>query len=175
MPKVNDYTADIMPKSDPLDIMLAHDEWASRQILDACVKLTPEQFHQRFDIGSGTLHNVTSHLVGAMRTWIDTLAGKRPGPRPDQDGQQRTPAQILALLETCSRELAAEARRRPLDETVSRVREGKTYQFTRGVVLTHVLTHGVHHRAQCLNMLRHLGVKPLPPTSVSEWSMMADK
>jgi uncharacterized damage-inducible protein DinB len=37
-----------------------------------------------------------------------------------------------------------------------------------------VATHGVHHRAQCLNMLRHLGVKPLPLSSVAEWSRTAD-
>jgi uncharacterized damage-inducible protein DinB len=33
----------------------------------------------------------------------------------------------------------------------------------------HVATHGMHHRAQCLNMLRQLGVNPLPPISVLEW------
>jgi uncharacterized damage-inducible protein DinB len=57
---------------------------------------------------------------------------------------------------------------------VKRTRDGKEYSFTRGVVITHVATHGMHHRAQCLNMLKHLGVSPLPPSSVTEWARMAD-
>ena len=30
----------------------------------------------------------------------------------------------------------------------------------------------MHHRAQCLNMLRQLGVTPLPPSSVAEWTWL---
>jgi uncharacterized damage-inducible protein DinB len=43
-----------------------------------------------------------------------------------------------------------------------------------GAILTHATTHGMHHRAQCLNMLRHLGVTPLPQSSVIEWTWTAD-
>ncbi|MCH7793309.1 MAG: hypothetical protein IID31_13640, partial [Planctomycetes bacterium] len=50
----------------------------------------------------------------------------------------------------------------------------RSYSFTRGGVLTHVATHGMHHRAQCLNMFRSLGIAPLPPTSVLEWMLMVD-
>jgi hypothetical protein len=32
----------------------------------------------------------------------------------------------------------------------------------------------MHHRAQCLNLLRRLGVEKLPPSSVLEWMMMVD-
>jgi uncharacterized damage-inducible protein DinB len=32
----------------------------------------------------------------------------------------------------------------------------------------------MHHRAQCLNMLRHLGVTPLPASSVTEWTWMGE-
>jgi uncharacterized damage-inducible protein DinB len=163
-----------MPKSDPIDIMLAHNQWATRNILEACTKLTPEQFHKRFEIGPGTLHNATLHIVGAMRAWTQTLFGHEPGPRPDQDGKQRTPAEILALLETASKELAAEAHRLPFSETATRVRDGKSIKLTRGAILTHVLTHGYHHRTQSLNMLRHLGIQPLPLTSIIEWAIHAD-
>ncbi|RMH26245.1 MAG: hypothetical protein D6693_07555 [Planctomycetota bacterium] len=41
-------------------------------------------------------------------------------------------------------------------------------------MVTHVCTHGMHHRAQCLNMLRRLGVETLPPSSVVEWMLTAD-
>jgi uncharacterized damage-inducible protein DinB len=163
-----------MPTSNPLDILLAHNEWATRQILEACVNLTDEQFHQRFEMGPGSLHDTTTHLLGAFRSWGDMLAGREPRPRIDQDGTRRTPAQLLALLEEIAPDFATTARSHPLDEIVSAVRGGRSYSFTRGGVITHVTTHGMHHRAQCLNMLRHVGVSALPSSSVLEWMLKAD-
>src|ERR1044071_1779261 len=162
-----------MPKSDPLEILLSHDQWATRQILDACAKLSDDQFHQRFEIGRGSLHDTLTHILAAVRVCAQLLAGQQPGRRLDEEGR-RSIEELLPLADICSRELAAEAHRRPLGEMVSRVRDGKTYHFTRGAVLTHVTTHGMHHRAQCLNMLRQLGVRPLPPSSVMEWAAMVD-
>jgi uncharacterized damage-inducible protein DinB len=43
----------------------------------------------------------------------------------------------------------------------------------RGAVLTHVTTHGMHHRAQCVNMLRQLGAD-IPLNSVIEWMLTVD-
>ena len=164
-----------MPQSDCLQILLAHDRWATGQILDACDRLSAEQFQRRFDIGPASLHDTLTHLIGATRVWTETLSGGEARPRIEEDGQQRTPAQIRALLEEAWRELLAEVHRRPLSEIVTRQRrDGRTVHLTRGAVLAHVTTHDMHHRAQCLNMLRHLGVKPLPPSSVTEWTWMGE-
>jgi uncharacterized damage-inducible protein DinB len=158
-----------MATSNPIDIMLAHDPWATRQILDACAKLTPEQFHQPFDMGPGSLHATTTHILAAIRRWTDVL--HQVPMRPDFEGPSRTPADLLAALDEVYEAYTTVARAHPLDGLVERTRGGKTYQFPRGVVLTHVATHSMHHRAQCLNMLRHLGVQPLPPSSVIEWQV----
>ena len=63
-----------MPTSNPLEILVAHNEWSTRQLLEACTKLTDEQFHQRFEMGPGSLHDTTTHLLGALRSWTDMLA-----------------------------------------------------------------------------------------------------
>jgi uncharacterized damage-inducible protein DinB len=161
----------LMSESEPLQILLLHDHWATGQILDTCRALTFEQFHQRFEMGPGSLHDTLTHIIGAMRTWTDTLAGIPLRPRIETDGQRRSPEQLRELLDESARALESESRRRPLDEMVIRtMRDGRTGRFTRGAVLTHVTTHGMHHRAQCLNMLRHLGIKTLPPSSVTEWT-----
>ena len=164
-----------MPERDPLRILLAHDRWATAQVLDACSKLTLDQFHRRFEIGPGSLHDAMAHMVSAIRVLTDTLAGSDPRPRLDTDGQRRTPGELRALLDESHQRFAAEACRRPLDETVTRrTAIGKTLTMTRAAVVVHVATHGVHHRAQCLNMLRQLGVTPLPPVSVAEWTWLSD-
>ena len=164
-----------MAESDLLQILLSHDRWATAQILEACGRLTDDQFHRRFEIGPGSLHDTLTHIVGAMRAWTDTLAGQPARPRPETDGQHRTPERIRSLLLESWNELNEESRRRPLGEIVTRhLRTGRVADFTRGAVLTHVATHGMHHRAQCLNMLRHLGVTPLPPSSVTEWTWLGE-
>ena len=162
-------------ESDPLQILMSHDRWATAQILDACGKLPDEQFHRRFDIGPGSLHDTLTHVVTVVRLFAETFAGVEPRPRLDTDGQRRTPEQLRGLLDESWRDLAAEARRRPLEETISRTtRDGRTLTMTRAAALAHVVTHGMHHRAQCLNMLRRLGVTPLPPSSVAEWTWRGD-
>jgi uncharacterized damage-inducible protein DinB len=162
-----------MPTSDPIDILLEHDRWATRNMIDVCATLTPEQFHQRFEMGPGSLHDTTTHILAAMRVWEDVLAGREP--RPRLEGTKRTLAELLALHEESASAFAAVARKYALDETVTRERrDGQKVILSRAGVIAHVATHGMHHRAQCLNMLRQLGVKPLPHSSVVEWMRMAD-
>ena len=86
------------------------------------------------------------------------------------EDQKRTLQQIQDLLSQISDELEAAARNQPIDLQVN-WQADRSYTFTRAEVLTHVATHGAHHRAQCLNILRHLGVVSLPQSSVHEWMM----
>ena len=161
-----------MAASDSLTILLAHNKWATRNIIEACAKLSHEQFHQRFEMGPGSLHDTVTHLLAAMRVWGDMLAGREQ--RPRLEGTERSTDELLKLLDEISADMAASAKAHAVDGLVTRIRDGKSYTFTRGAVLTHVTTHGMHHRAQCLNMLRHVGVQPLPLSSVAEWTQTAD-
>jgi uncharacterized damage-inducible protein DinB len=107
-----------------------------------------------------------------MRAWGDLLAGREQ--RPRLEGTRRTPAELLSLFDEVAADFSDSALNHPHDEIVVGQRGGNSYSFARGGVIVHVATHGMHHRAQCLNMLRHLGVDPLPPSSVLEWMLMAD-
>lgn len=162
-----------MPTHNPTDILLAHDLWAARNIIEACSTLNNEQFHQRFEMGPGSLHDTLTHMISVMRVWTDVLAVREARPRLEPS-THRSPAELQALLDESAPDLAHHVRAHPLDQIISRERGGKTCSFTRGAILTHATTHGMHHRAQCLNMLRHLGVSPLPQSSVIEWTWTAD-
>lgn len=161
-----------MAKSDPVEILLTQNRWATRNLIEACAGLSDEQFHQKFPMGVGSLHDTVTHVLGAMRGWGDLLAGRDQ--RPRLEGETRSTEDLLALLDESSDDLEASAAAHPVDELVTGARGGRSYTFTRGGVLAHVTTHGMHHRAQCLNMLRQLGVDPLPPSAVVEWMLMAD-
>jgi uncharacterized damage-inducible protein DinB len=161
-----------MPSTDPIEIMLAHDRWATRNLLDACASLSDEKFHQRFEMGPGSLHDTTTHILGAMAGWTDLLAGRPFQPR--LEGSRRSVLELTSLHDQVTDQFAQHARAHPLDGLVTRERDGKSYTFSRAAVITHVLTHGMHHRAQCLNMLRHVGCATLPPSSILQWTMLAD-
>ena len=162
-----------MPMSDPTDILLTHDRWATRNVLDACGTLDHDAFHKRFDMGVGSLHDTTTHILGAMRGWGDLLAGREQRERLEVAGPYE-PTALLELLDEIGADLLKHAKAHPVNEIVTGERGGKSWSFTRGGVITHVTTHGMHHRAQCLNMLRQLDVEPLPPTAVVEWMLMVD-
>ncbi|NNF41639.1 MAG: DUF664 domain-containing protein [Phycisphaerales bacterium] len=161
-----------MATTDPIAILLAQNRWATRNLLETCSSLPAAQFHQRFDMGPGSLHDTVTHILGAMRGWGDLLAGREQ--RPRLEGTERTPDELLQMLDELADDLEASARTHPVDEEVTGSRGERTYTFTRGGVLTHVLTHGMHHRAQCLNMLRQMGVEELPASAVVEWILMED-
>ncbi len=161
-----------MATSDPVTILLDHNHWANRQIAQACASLSEEQLHHRFEMGLGSLHDTLVHIAGAMKGWTDLLAGRPFGQRPE--GSRRSVAEITSMLDEAHADFLAHARTGPVDQMFTRERGGKSYTFARGAVLTHVTTHGMHHRAQCLNMLRQLGVSPLPSSSVMEWTFTGD-
>lgn len=158
-----------MNATDPIDILLAHDRWATRLIIGACAKLSPEQLHRRFEMGMGSLHDTIVHMVGAMRVWCDVLGVRAPRPWIDET-PRRSAEELLTLFDEASADLARVARSGPLEQVLRRERNGQVSEYTRATVLMHVTTHAMHHRAQCLNMLRHVGVSPLPQSSVVEWS-----
>ena len=166
---------------DPLDILLRHDAWATREVLRACSGLTDEQWHRRFEIGPGSLHDALTHVVGAMLRWANRIDGPPTELRPSIEGiARRTPAELLALLEAAESGLSASAdraRARGLGTEFDVTLAGRTHHFMLGTALVHVTTHGMHHRAQCLNMLRHLGVPGisdrLPEIDPLDWQLQA--
>ena len=183
-----------MATSEPLEVLLVTNRWATENLIAACLALTREQFHQEFLLGPGSLHHALTHILESMQYWADMLAGREPQfeedpgqPHPPMVGsfgivytesgsESRTPQQLLDLLNRIADDLEASARRRPIDESVTwKASIEKRFAFPRGGVLTHVATHGMHHRAQCLNMLRQLGVDPLPASSVHDWMMTMDR
>ena len=167
--------------TDSLDLLLGHNAWANRELLRICRGLTSEQWHQPFAMGPGSLHNTLIHLVAAMRYWSDRLLGPPQPVRPFLDHTtQRSIDEVSRLHEDAVADLAAAAalaRTRGLDTEVSLTMGGVDYRFTHGAMLVHVTTHGMHHRAQCLNMLRHLNLPNLsdrlPDIDVLEWQHMS--
>jgi uncharacterized damage-inducible protein DinB len=161
-----------MPASNPVGILIAHNHWATNQIINALQSLTDSQVRQEFEMGPGSLLKTINHILGAMQGWGDLLAGREQRPRVAEMCQNT--AEMKSALSELTSDIRHSADQHPVEETLSGERGGRAYSFTRGAILTHVMTHGMHHRAQCLNMLRQLGVEPLPQSSVMEWTFVGE-
>lgn len=158
-----------MQPTDPASVLLAHDRWANHHLYTACKPLTPEQLNQPFEMGTGSIHNNLVHILGAMQGWTDVL--NETAFRPRLEGNQYTLQEIVELCDPISVAFEQAALAKPFDHILSPSWNDKQYSFTVGGILTHVTTHSMHHRAQCLNMLRQLGIETQPVSSVMEWML----
>lgn len=163
--------------TDILDRLLSHNAWTTRQLIERAGELPSQQYVQRFDIGPGSVHDTLRHIISVMFGWADEIAdrSRRPSLGSDGEGPVRSVDELLKLLDDAAKELEKTARlivdRDTMDEIMSVTYEGRTWEFTRGTALAHVLTHGMHHRAQVFNMMRRLG-KPIDiDGDVIEWEI----
>lgn len=153
--------------AEPFAILLGHNRWANTRVLRACESLSEAQFHERFDIGPGTLHDTMTHVIGATFRWADRIAQRTV--RPSIEGRsshtdtspmtRRTPGELLVLNAQACEDFSAvvEAVRPRLSEVREWTLGGETYRFNVAASIIHVTNHGMHHRAQCMNMLKRLG------------------
>lgn len=177
--------------SDPTNILIAHDAWATRRLLNLCRSLSREQFHHPFDLGLKTLHLTLTHIVGVMRRWTDRIAERPVRPMLDAvpgapsalgaETKDRTPDDLLSLLDDAERDLKSVIASLRPDGFASLLRlefpdeQGRMrrHTSTKGAALVHLCTHSMHHRAQAIIMLRSLNIPgisdQIPETDAMEW------
>jgi uncharacterized damage-inducible protein DinB len=170
--------------SEPFDIfdaMLTHNRWAMEELLRAAAPLTAEQFDASFDIGPGSVRAALSHVIGAMARWADRLVD-RPLRAVDDDAEGEPSIEQLARrLAHADEDLRASVASLRADDRLGELMvfgtagDGDPYHFTRGAAILHVATHGVHHRAQVLNMLRRLGAPVVPDLDAIESELRAGR
>ncbi len=163
--------------SDPIDVLLKHDEWANRRLLEICAALTDEEFDRPFGIGPGSLRATLAHIVTRYYYWSDTIAERTAAQKPNRPALGRNPsaAHLLEALGPAAADLrlvATDALRTGLDKAI-KPSWSVAPLLTKGAAIVHVCTHSTHHRAQCLIMLRRLGRHDITAASdnigTAEW------
>lgn len=153
-----------MPRLDTLQESFRHNDWGREKLLTLSAGLSDEQLDRPFELGPGSLRAALRHLYGAERIWFERWQGRELSGFPHARGLVR-----LDDLRTAWRSLAV-ARNEYLDARADTTLQerityttaaGQTYCQPLGELALHVCNHGIHHRAQALNMLRHLDVQPV--------------
>ncbi|HET6233224.1 MAG TPA: DinB family protein [Longimicrobiaceae bacterium] len=157
---------------DVLDRLLAHDAWTTRQVLDRARELSADELEENLGIGPGGVRPTLDHVIWNMEAWRDALEGQPLRERPAGDDALSLDC-LSARLAAAETALASTARRirdeGRADEPWTDPRTGKRTEVTLGGVLAHVVTHGMHHRAQVFYMLRRHGLTALPEGDVLSW------
>ena len=155
---------------DLLDRLLGHDAWTTRQLLELARRLSDDELDREFEIGHRTVRRTLEHIVWNIECWTDLMQGGGVRSRPAAD----QPVTVLSQRhEAAAAELYRFARdicdQHRLDETFLDTLDDPPREKSFGGVILHLATHGMHHRAQLLSMMRRLGVEDLPEGDALSW------
>ena len=143
-----------------------YNDWARDGLLRLTAGLSDAQLDRPFEMGAGSLRATIYHLWAAEYGWLDRW---QPGRATQYDAECH--GESIAEIGRRFRQTAAarDAFLGGMDDarlaekiTCTSKRWG-TANFSFGDMMLHVCNHGAHHRAQAINMLRHLGVAPAKP------------
>src|SRR5947208_14320400 len=141
--------------------LFAYDRWANRKVLDACSKLTAEQYVAEPVPGWSSVRSTVYHIALVTEIHLRTLAG-------DPDDSIPTEAN-LATVDDAARLLERAYRRfeelRPtltperLNTVVTLRAIGRTFTLPRWAILRHIVNHSSYHRGQSASKLKRFGIE----------------
>src|SRR5262245_33646476 len=152
--------------------LFAYDRWANARVLDACRKLTAEQYVAEPVPGWSSLRATIYHIALATEWNMRALAG-------DSDASVPSEADV-ATVDDAARLLERACRRfeelRPMLNpewlnTLLTVRgPGYTFTLLRWAMLRHIVNHATYHRGQVASKLKRFGIEP-PNTDFFFWAV----
>jgi uncharacterized damage-inducible protein DinB len=154
-----------MSRVDSLRECFTFNDWARQRLLGTVQPLADAQLDRPFSMGEGSLRKTLFHLWASEYGWLNRWQPQTDGYDAACHGEPL--AEIARRFETTAARrnaFLAELGERGLDRTATYTNaKGMTLTFRFADMMLHVCTHGVHHRAQALGMLRQLGVpRPEP-------------
>jgi uncharacterized damage-inducible protein DinB len=140
---------------------------ARKQVFNGVRPLSAEQYSRLFPIGFGTLARTLTHVMICEWMYVRRLQAKQVPPYSEWPIQDENPPPF-AGLELAWNEQAVQTRAvlAAVEDWSAEVEYPKTLEDGRtevmiasmGDIFTTLAFHEVHHRAQAMNMLRHLRV-----------------
>ena len=150
--------------------LYAYNRWADCRVLDACRKLTPEQYAAEPVPGWSSVRSSLVHIAVVTDGWLRGVAGESVQTFPTEaelptlDDIERLLDRAYQTFETVLPALTPERLTTP---QTFRGRS-RTAVVPPWVVLRHVVNHSTYHRGQVASKLKRFGVEP-PMTDFFFW------
>ncbi len=141
--------------------LFGYNDWANLCVWSTAAGLSDQQLDRPFEMGEGTLRRTLAHIYGTERTWYERCERPELNTLPQSHDTHR-----LDEIREASQRLAdlrnnwlAAFKDADLDREITYARDDHTYTHPLRDIMLHVCNHGIHHRAQAVNMLRRVGKK----------------
>jgi uncharacterized damage-inducible protein DinB len=155
---------------DDVVALFAYDRWANARVLDACRKLTAEQYVAEPVPGWSSVRSTLSHIALATVFNLRTLADD-PDDSVPTEADLATVDDVARLLERAYRRFEA---LRPaftpewLNTVLTLRAIGRTFTLPRWAILRHIVSHSSYHRGQTASKLKRFGIEQ-PITDFFWW------
>jgi uncharacterized damage-inducible protein DinB len=141
-----------------------YNEWANNHVLDAAARLTDEEFPRKQGTSFESVEGNLAHIVGAQIVWLQRWTGGA-NPKPVLEFQKmRGLPSIREAFEKSHAEqrsfLASLTEARLEQVQAYRDSAGNPYERVMWQLMSHVVNHGTHHRAETAMAMAALG-KPM--------------
>jgi uncharacterized damage-inducible protein DinB len=157
--------------NDDFVALYAYNRWADRRVLEACRKLTAEQYATELAPGWSSVRSSIVHIATVTEAWLRGVAGEAVETFPAEEDLpavddaerllNRADQIFNGVLPTLTPEQLATPR-------TFRGR-GRTAILPPWAVLRHVVNHSTYHRGQVASKLKRFGVEP-PATDFIFWA-----
>ncbi len=162
------------------DVIRSHIDysaWASRRLVEAVSRLSPEELNRDFHTADRTVLGTLVHTFAADRLWLYRLAGgQNPGFISDSDHSLEVLQNDWPALHDRWR---AWARNLTDDQVAAKLAyrdmSGNPWEQPVWQLVLHVVNHATHHRGQVTGFLRSLGHAPPQLDLVLYYRTMPDK
>ena len=141
--------------------LFAYDRWANRKVLDACRKLTAEQYVAEPVPGWSSVRSTLSHIALATEFNLRTLVSD-PDDRTPTEADLATVDNAAQLLERAYRrfeELRPTLTPEWLNTVLTLRAIGRTFTLPRWALLRNIVNHSSYHRGQIASKLKRFGIE----------------
>ncbi len=141
------------------DSLLRYSDWANTELFRAAGPLSDSKLDQPFEMGIGSLRRTLLHIWAGESVWTSRIQGKAETPWPDQEEKASPAAMFERLRAAWSERDRFLATVNPADVArpiTYRDSKGSLFRASLADMMTQMIIHSTHHRAQVANMLRHL-------------------
>jgi len=144
---------------------IRYNQWASQQLLAACMVLSEDQLTAGIPGAYGSIREVFGHILRAEADYIGRITGERPQPsfkwedRPSVAEMSTYAAQLgEAFLEVIQRV--------PPTRNIHEEEDGKFIDYEARQLFMQVVNHGIEHRT---NITTFLSSQGLPAPEIDNW------
>jgi uncharacterized damage-inducible protein DinB len=147
----------------------AHHVWATLELADVCLALSPEQLDTSVPGTYGSIIDTWRHLVGADSSYLHVTSGERiPDIHEDDMDLSALREEMATHADGWEQVLASDVS--PDTVLVRHRPDGSETHAPLSIRLAQVLHHGTDHRSQICTALTSLGIEP---PAIDVWDFAA--